>query len=172
MSVANLAGRETLYKQSDEAKDRGEKPANYLWASKIGDRVVGLLHLVGVDRQAVSITLFRVDPEYRHTTVPTNLIQYVHAFCCDRGCTTLLMESHVAPAAVLRQIAIHGFRLVRRKLMFGQDVLEFRVVTDEISPSRAVAKKHHPALQPLPTNEKTMAPIDHSHVAPHLALSH
>jgi hypothetical protein len=102
---------------------------NCLWLIRIGGRIVGMTHLVGDDHQTASIALFRADPEYHHTAVLTNLVQYVHDFFCERGCSMLLVGSHVAPQWVLRRMEGRGFRLVRRKRVRSEDVLEFRVDT-------------------------------------------
>jgi hypothetical protein len=145
---------------------------NFLWASRIGDRVVGLLHLVGIDNQTVSIALFRVDPEYWHTTVLTNLIQYAHTFCRDRGCKTLLLESHIAPLVVLRQLESRGFRLVCRKLVFGQDVLEFRVEPDW-APASETRKNASLFVARSPrSREKSPLLAKRPRHSPHLAVSH
>ena len=69
-----------------DAPRRTPKEINCLWASRIGGRIVGLAHLVGAEGQAVAVTLFRVDPEYRHTAILTNLIDRVRDFCGERGC--------------------------------------------------------------------------------------
>jgi len=111
------------------ANPRTGSRINCLWLSKIGGRTVGMTHLVGADDQTISITLLRVDPEYHHTAVLTNLVQYIHDFCCAHGCSMLDVESHVAPRWVLRHMEGRGFRLVRRKQVCGEDVLEFRVDT-------------------------------------------
>jgi hypothetical protein len=153
------------------AADEAAK-CNFLWASRIGDRVVGLLHLVGIDNQTVSIALFRVDPEYRHTTVLTNLIQYAHTFCRDRGCKTVLLESHVAPLVVLRQLEHHGFRLVCRKLVFGQDVLEFRVEPDWTPASETRNNTSLFAARPPRSREKSPVLPKRPRHSSQLAVSH
>lgn len=112
--------------RKDAPRRRNDGEINCLWASRIGGRIVGLVHLVGAERQTATVAMFRVDPEYRHTTILTNLIDRVRDYCLDRGCTSVRMESHVAPQWVLRQFGAHGLQLVARTLAAGQDLLEFR----------------------------------------------
>jgi hypothetical protein len=125
--------------RNEAPRRHNDREINCLWASRIGGRIVGLVHLVGIEQQAVSITLFRVDPEFRHTAILTNLIDRVRDFCCQRGCPAVQLESHVAPQWVLRQFGARGLHLVRHTLACGQDLYDFRL--DEcwkpaVSPSR------------------------------------
>lgn len=127
MNGSRLGNRVVSGNGKGASRRRSDGEINCLWASRIGERVVGLVHLVGVGRQTASITLFRVDPEYRHTVVLTNLIDRVRDFCGGRGCLTVQLESHVAPRWVLRQFDARGLRLVHRALACGRDVLTFHL---------------------------------------------
>jgi hypothetical protein len=95
--------------------------------SRVGQRTVGIVHLVGTRHQALSITLFRVAPEYGHTVILTNLIDRVCDYCRECNTLTVHVESHVAPQWVLRQMDGRGMRLVRCSPVCGQALLEFRV---------------------------------------------
>jgi hypothetical protein len=111
----------------ETCKRRSSREINCLWMSRIGKGIVGLVHLVGAGEQAVSIALFRVDPRYRHTSILTNLIDRVRDYCCRCGSFTVRVESRVAPQWVLRQMDGRGMRLVRRDVVCGENLLEFRV---------------------------------------------
>jgi hypothetical protein len=109
------------------AGGRAGKPIDCLWLSKIAGRTVGMVRLVGTEQRAVRLSLFHIDPEWQHTAIVANLLQYVHDFCCERGCGTLQLAPRVAPQWVPGFIAGRGFRPLRRRLISGQDMLEFRV---------------------------------------------
>ena len=109
------------------ARSRANEQIDCLWLSRIGGRTVGMVRLVGAQDQAVRLSLFHIDPEWQHTAIVSNLMQYVYDFCCERGCSTLLLAPHVVPQWVPQFINGRGFQLLGRKAVAGQEIWEFRV---------------------------------------------
>jgi hypothetical protein len=90
-------------------------PINFLWAVKIGERVVGMARLVQDGPQSAEIVLFRIDPEWSHTKVPLNLIRSIESFCQEHGRLSVFMQPHTVPTWILTLMNQHGILLKETK---------------------------------------------------------
>jgi N-acetylglutamate synthase-like GNAT family acetyltransferase len=113
---------------------RPRKPANridadqeFVWVCNIGGRVVGTVGLRHEGHNAARICLFRVDPEWQHTSVPRKLIQCVRAYSRRCGLTRISMEPRVAPRWLLASLRRRGLELVGYTAAWGHPLFEFQV---------------------------------------------
>ncbi len=86
-------------------------PTNCLWVNQIGNRIVGLVRLAAAGPDTARIVTFRIDPEWYHTAVVTDLIQAVSDHCRQHGCVRVLVDFHVAPPWMPSVLRRHGFRV-------------------------------------------------------------
>jgi hypothetical protein len=90
-----------------------ELAMKHLFVSKVGDLMVGFVHLVEDGPQAARVTVIRVAVEWSHTSVPVRLMRTVHSYCRSRGFLTLTLEASAVPRSVLRALNRGGFSLVQ-----------------------------------------------------------
>jgi hypothetical protein len=113
-----------------------------LWIKRIGDRTVGLLRLVQSEPQAARIVTFRIDPDWYHTTVVSDLIRAVQDHCLRRACFRVLVDFRVAPPWLPSILRRHGFRVAWHHHAW-EAVLDRPVARDRFKFPKACA----PALQ-------------------------
>jgi hypothetical protein len=83
---------------------------NSLWICKVGDRILGTVGLVQDSPQTARIILFRIDPEWRHTKVPMNLIHSIERYCQNHGGLLVTVQPHAAPSWIMTLMNRHGFQ--------------------------------------------------------------
>ena len=109
------------------AAHRADADEDLLWVCNIGGRAVGTVALRHEGRDTARICLFRVDPEWQHTSVPRKLIQCVRAYSRRCGLTRINMEPRVAPRWMLAALRHRGLQLVGYTTAWGRPLLEFDV---------------------------------------------
>jgi N-acetylglutamate synthase-like GNAT family acetyltransferase len=102
------------------------------WVCRIGGRVVGAIgiSLDGLDEARIS--LFRVDPEWRHTSVPQKLIERVRVHARRRRIGRIVAEPQLAPRWLFQSFSRHGFRFAGWRRISGRELLEFWVERDQL----------------------------------------
>jgi len=90
---------------------RSSNPANCLFVNQIGDRIAGIVRLVKAGAGTARILVFRVDPEWYHTAVVTDLLRSVQDHCRRYGCFRVLVDFSVAPPWMSNILRSHGFRV-------------------------------------------------------------
>jgi hypothetical protein len=83
---------------------------NSIWINKVGNRVVGLARLVQDAPQSACIVLFRIDPEWRHTKITSDMINSIQQFCQEHGTLNVRILPHVAPPWMFAIMKQHGIR--------------------------------------------------------------
>lgn len=95
-------------------RNRTQASTRCLWISQIGDRIVGVVRLVEAGPGTARIAMFRIDPEWYHTPVVTNLIGAVQEYCQQHGCVKVLVGFGVAPPWMPSVLRRHGFQVLWR----------------------------------------------------------
>ncbi len=95
-------------------KNREQTRANCLWVSQIGDRIVGIVRLVETGPGTARIAMFRIDPDWYHTQVVTNLVGAIEEYCRQHGYSRVLVGFGVAPPWMPSILRRHGFRVLWR----------------------------------------------------------
>ena len=91
---------------------RSPNPANCLFVNQIGDRIVGVVRLIKSGPGTARIVVFRVDPEWCHTSVVTGLLESIQSHCRQHGCLRVLVDFSVAPPWMSNVLRGHGFRML------------------------------------------------------------
>ena len=89
--------------------------------------MVGAVELRHEGPDTAEICLFRVDPEWQHTSVPRKLLQCVRGHSRHYGLTRISMEPRMVPRWLLQSLRRRGFRLAGYASPFGKLVLEFHI---------------------------------------------
>jgi hypothetical protein len=94
---------------------------------RIAERVVGAIGICQDGLDGLRIRLFRIDPEWQHTSVPTKLIECVrhHALCSGRS--RIVIEPRVVPRWLLQSLGRHGFHFEGWRSVCDRELLEFSV---------------------------------------------
>ena len=94
---------------------------------RIAERVVGAIGVCPDGLDGLRIRLFRIDPEWQHTSVPGKLVECVrnHAQCSGRS--RIVVEPRVVPRWLLQSLGRHGFQFEGWRSMCDRELLEFSV---------------------------------------------
>ena len=95
-------------------RNRARTRTNCLWVSQIGDRIVGIVRLVEAGPGTARIAMFRIDPDWYHTPVVTNLVRAVEEYCRQHGYLRVLVGFGVAPPWMPSILRRHGFHVLWR----------------------------------------------------------
>jgi hypothetical protein len=101
----------------------------YFFISKIGDEVVGYVQAVSDGPGTLRILMSRLAIEWRHTSVPTNLLDNVHDFCCRSGFSSVVLEPGAIPRMSLRVLQRCGFRPRGTRGGLARSMFEYEVTT-------------------------------------------
>ncbi len=116
----------------------------YFFISKIGDEVVGYVQAVADGPGTLRIMISRLAVEWRHTSMPANLLDNVHDFCCRSGFSTVVLDPGAIPRVSLGVLQRCGFRPRVTRGGLGRSLFEYEVSTkagpagDLVGSNRAV----------------------------------
>ena len=97
----------------------------WAWMCRIAGRVVGAIGVCPDGLDGLRIRLFRIDPDWQHTSVPRKLIECVrnHAQRCGRS--RIVVEPRVVPRWLLHSLGRHGCQFEGWRSVCGRELLEF-----------------------------------------------
>lgn len=107
---------------------RREPGEPFAWAAEIGGHRVGLLGLAPGENGTVRIRCFRLEPQWRHTSIAGNLIRHLYEHCDAEGYLRVVAEASLAPGWFWRMFPRHGFRLHARQRGPRCEELQFVLV--------------------------------------------
>jgi GNAT superfamily N-acetyltransferase len=94
---------------------------------RIADRVVGVIGVSPDGLDGLCIRLFRIDPEWQHTSVPRKLIECVCRHARHVGRHRIVVEPRVVPRWLLQSLGRYGFQFEGWRSVCDREVLEFSV---------------------------------------------
>jgi N-acetylglutamate synthase-like GNAT family acetyltransferase len=125
-----LADRPTV-KKSTAARRRRTRhllaSLDSMWVCNIGGHVVGTVGLRRVGPDAVRLSLFHVDPEWQHTSVPAKLVGCVRSHFQHAGLSQIVMDPRVAPQWVGQLLGRRGFHFDGYRDVLGKRDMEFHI---------------------------------------------
>jgi ribosomal protein S18 acetylase RimI-like enzyme len=124
-SVRNMRSAAAVRPRTPTARIDADQ--EFVWVCNIGGRVVGTVGLRHEGHNEARICLFRVDPEWQHTSVPKKLIQCVRAYSRRCGLTRINMEPRVAPRWMVASLRRRGLSLVGYTSAWGRPLFQFDV---------------------------------------------
>ena len=122
-----------------------------LWVCRIDGRTVGVVGMCRDGLDGAQIGLFRVDPEWRHTSVPHKLMECVRTHAQRHDLTRIVAGSQAVPRWVLESLGHHGLRLAGRRTVRGTELWEFAVERDP-PPAELLRRQPTFRLDGHPTN--------------------
>jgi GNAT superfamily N-acetyltransferase len=113
---------------------------------RIADRLVGMIGICPDGLDGLRIHLFRIDPEWQHTSVPRKLFQRVRRHAKRRGLGRIVVEPRVVPRWLLQSLGRQGFQFEGWRSVCDRELLEFSVKREphpvERSKQRVLVRIH------------------------------
>jgi len=128
--VGRLRQAQAVATQPDRARPAPHAPQDWAWVCRIAERVVGAIGVAPDGLDGLCIRLFRIDPEWQHTSVPKKLIECVrnHAERCGRS--RIVVEPRVVPRWLLQSLGRYGFHFEGWRSVCDREVLEFSLACE------------------------------------------
>ena len=109
---------------ADGAAHRSRAASDCLWVTKLGDQIVARLQLAQA-AQVLRLCEFRLDPEWRHTRIPEDLVRRLRAYCSEQGCSKLVADASHVPCWFCKLLNRGGFRCSCQATAPGRALYEF-----------------------------------------------
>jgi hypothetical protein len=100
---------------------------DWAWVCRIANRVVGAIGVGPDGLDGLCIRLFRIDPEWQHTSVPRKLIECVCRHAERLGRHRIVVEPRVVPRWLLQSLGRYGFQFEGWRSVCDRELLEFSV---------------------------------------------
>ena len=113
--------------QPDRAEAAQDDRRDWAWICRIAEHVVGAIGVCPDGLNGLRIHLFRIDPEWQHTSVPGKLIECVRSHAGRSGCGRIVVEPRVVPRWLLQSFSRHGFQFEGWRSVCDRELLEFSV---------------------------------------------
>jgi GNAT superfamily N-acetyltransferase len=97
---------------------------------RIANRVLGMIGICPDGLDGIRIHLFRIDPEWQHTSVPKKLFQRVRRYAQHHGLGRIVVEPRVVPRWLLQSLGRHGFHFEGWRSVCGRELLEFSIARE------------------------------------------
>ncbi len=113
--------------EQERAQTTNQDARQWAWICRIAERVVGAVGICPDGLDGLRIRLFRIDPEWQHTSVPRKLIECVRSQAQRTGRNRIVVEPRTVPRWLLQSFGRHGFQFEGWRSVCDRELLEFSI---------------------------------------------
>lgn len=110
---------------TDLPNDTSKDVECHSWIARADNSIVGLLKIVISRSQIAHVSALCVDPRYRDSRLPGDLLGYVLNFCWNAGVLKIVLSTHLPQDEAWTVFGECGYDIARHGRHDGRNVMEF-----------------------------------------------